>query len=700
MKRALLILLACVSVASAQTFLTVTADTNRVVRTNFSLVRSQISDLSGASFAISNITGLQTALDGKLATNGTLAISNITSLQSSLDGKLATNGSAAALTNFPALLLQTNSADASFPLFLLRTNGSASALTNFPASVLLTNSSESVFPAALLRTNSSLSAFPLGLLRTNGDGSALTNLPNANLSNAIGVLPLSNGGTGSTNASNARTALELGTAATNPASAFQPASSALTNLAAGDASGLTNLPNADLGTATGVLGIANGGSAATNAEGARTNFELVWSGLTNTDAAGFRTALSLGTAATNDATAFQPASTNLDTLANNNGGALTNVSVDLTTVLPAYSNNAGKVLAVASGETNVEWTAISNTVTDASLLTNFPSIILQTNSADGSFPAFLLRTNGNASGLTFPSSLLTTNGNGAGLTNLTAASIVGTVALASNVSGTVAVANGGTGASDVTNARINLLPSYTGNENRILALNSNATDIIWTTNTGGGAGTVTSVGMTVPAFLSVSGSPITNSGTLAVSYSGTALPVANGGTGITNAGNQLQINLGLTSLTQFWTKLGANANASGNSSVSIGYNSDATTTATTAIGTSAQATGIYSLAVGSSANATNREAIALGRDAWATATNAVQIGDGTNSTTSTIQFFSAGTVNATEWGYLANASTAGGSRMTNTNGVTATNTIIGYDGTNYTTNTITVIDGIITGWTQ
>lgn len=49
-----------------------------------------------------------------------------------------------------------------------------------------------------------------------------------------------------------------------------------------------------------------------------------------------------------------------------------------------------------------------------------------------------------------------------------------------------------------------------------------------------GTGTVTSVAMTVPAFLSVSGSPITSSGTLAVTLSGTALPVANGGTGDTS----------------------------------------------------------------------------------------------------------------------------------------------------------------------
>jgi len=52
---------------------------------------------------------------------------------------------------------------------------------------------------------------------------------------------------------------------------------------------------------------------------------------------------------------------------------------------------------------------------------------------------------------------------------------------------------------------------------------------------GGGSGTVTSVGISAPAFLSVGGSPVISSGTLALTYSGTALPVANGGTGQTSA---------------------------------------------------------------------------------------------------------------------------------------------------------------------
>jgi len=58
-------------------------------------------------------------------------------------------------------------------------------------------------------------------------------------------------------------------------------------------------------------------------------------------------------------------------------------------------------------------------------------------------------------------------------------------------------------------------------------------------------GSVSSVAATVPSFLSITGSPITSSGTLAITYSGTALPVANGGTGLTavgTAGNVLTSN--------------------------------------------------------------------------------------------------------------------------------------------------------------
>jgi hypothetical protein len=62
---------------------------------------------------------------------------------------------------------------------------------------------------------------------------------------------------------------------------------------------------------------------------------------------------------------------------------------------------------------------------------------------------------------------------------------------------------------------------------------------------GGGSGTVTSVALTAPSIFNVGGSPVTTSGTLALTYSGTALPLLNGGTGATTADAALT-NLGAT----------------------------------------------------------------------------------------------------------------------------------------------------------
>ena len=47
------------------------------------------------------------------------------------------------------------------------------------------------------------------------------------------------------------------------------------------------------------------------------------------------------------------------------------------------------------------------------------------------------------------------------------------------LSGTVAIANGGTGATSVGVARSNILPDYSGNNNKVLRVNSNQTDVEW-----------------------------------------------------------------------------------------------------------------------------------------------------------------------------------------------------------------------------
>jgi len=104
----------------------------------------------------------------------------------------------------------------------------------------------------------------------------------------------------------------------------------------------------------------------------------------------------------------------------------------------------------------------------------------------------------------------------------------------------LAVADGGTGLSTLTANNVILgngasaptfvAPGLTGR-----VLTSNGTTWTSAAPAAPGVGTVTSVAASVPSVLSISGSPITSAGTLAITYSGTALPLANGGTAGTSA---------------------------------------------------------------------------------------------------------------------------------------------------------------------
>jgi len=73
----------------------------------------------------------------------------------------------------------------------------------------------------------------------------------------------------------------------------------------------------------------------------------------------------------------------------------------------------------------------------------------------------------------------------------------------------------------------------TGTKAMIVTDGAGAGAAVFNANPTTTSGTVTSVAATVPSLLSIAGSPITSSGTLAFTYSGTALPVANGGTALT-----------------------------------------------------------------------------------------------------------------------------------------------------------------------
>ena len=111
----------------------------------------------------------------------------------------------------------------------------------------------------------------------------------------------------------------------------------------------------------------------------------------------------------------------------------------------------------------------------------------------------------------------------------------------------------------------------------------------------GGTGTVTSVAATVPSFLSIAGSPITSSGTLAITYSGTPLPLANGGIGATTlAGASIDTTSGsVTSghCAQFSSTFvivdSGGACGAGSSSAFSALTSSTNTTATMVVGTGA-----------------------------------------------------------------------------------------------------------------
>ena len=116
---------------------------------------------------------------------------------------------------------------------------------------------------------------------------------------------------------------------------------------------------------------------------------------------------------------------------------------------------------------------------------------------------------------------------------------VGTVTAGTWNAGALTYAYGGTGLIAAPSNGQLAIGNGTGYSLANLTAGTNVT----ISNTAGGiqisatpsaGGTVTSVDMTVPSFLSISGNPITVSGTLALGYSGTALPVANGGSGATS----------------------------------------------------------------------------------------------------------------------------------------------------------------------
>lgn len=139
-------------------------------------------------------------------------------------------------------------------------------------------------------------------------------------------------------------------------------------------------------------------------------------------------------------------------------------------------------------------------------------------------------------------------GSGVFTSTISASNLSGTNTGDQTITLTGAVTGSGTGsfATTLTNASVTgqiLTGFVSGPNSAVLATDSilQGLEKLQAQIGAASTGTVTSVALSVPSFLSVSGSPITTSGTLAVSFSGTALPIANGGTNSITALNNNRI---------------------------------------------------------------------------------------------------------------------------------------------------------------
>ena len=201
------------------------------------------------------------------------------------------------------------------------------------------------------------------------------------------------------------------------------------------------------------------------------------------------------------------------------GGALTgvNLSTQVTGTLPVANGGAGQT-SYTDGQLLIG-NSTGNTLAKATLTAGTGIAI-----TNGSGSITIEATGGGSGTVTSVAATVPA------FLNITGSPITTSGTLAIDYSGTaLPIANGGTSATTANGAVNALLPLQTGNSGKVLG--TDGTDTSWVAVSG--SGTVTSVAATVPAFLSVSGSPITASGTLAFDYSGTALPIANGGTGAT-----------------------------------------------------------------------------------------------------------------------------------------------------------------------
>jgi len=467
----------------------------------------------------------------------------------------------------------------------LRSDGTNTSLASIQAADVPTLNQNTTGTAANITATSNSTLTTLSVLSL--PGSQITGNISGNAANVTGTVAIANGGTGQTTANAAFNALVpaqtgnsgkfLTTDGSNTSWSVNPLGTVTSVDVSGGTTGLTTSggPVTTSGTITlaGTLGVANGGTGATtltgyvygNGTGAFTasttiptsaltgNFVSTFSGGTTgllpSSATAGAVTLSGTLAVANGGTGVTSSSgANSVVLRDTNQNVFANNFIPNTTTITSSSTPINLTIASAQYQiVNGSTQSQQFNLPDATTLTigetyyfnnNITYSSVQINAHDGTTSILALQAGGAAHVILLSNS--TTNGTwdvhsyvpasaswgNATLSFNSASSISGSVTWSGNA---VGIAYGGTGQTTANAAFNALAPSQTGNSGKFLT--TDGTNTSWSTNP---LGTVTSVAATVPSFLSISGSPITTSGTLAITLSGTALPTTSGGTGLTS----------------------------------------------------------------------------------------------------------------------------------------------------------------------
>jgi hypothetical protein len=228
----------------------------------------------------------------------------------------------------------------------------------------------------------------------------------------------------------------------------------------------------------------------------------------------------------------------------------TNANLSVNNLLEGYTLTVSSTTAVQMTAASTHFQLINGTAAQPFWLPDVSTIPV------GTTYIFIIQTSGNVTLLTLGGAALLLNPMFNGCKYYATSLLTSGTTSASWVWGMessnsqyIPILGGGTGAGTKANAFNALSPMTTGGDliyggasgagTRLAngtagqVLTSAGTTLAPTWASVTGTGTVTSVAATVPTFLSVAGTPITGAGTLAFTLSGTALPVANGGTGLT-----------------------------------------------------------------------------------------------------------------------------------------------------------------------